>query len=82
MKKFAVYVAGVYYGQTFAETLDEASEQVKRHPNLKGHWPVTVTQIEIDRTDKLIRELYEADFDSYEEFKAAVLQLIEDDGNV
>lgn len=79
MKKFAVYVAGVYYGETFAESLDKASEQVERHPKLKGQWPVTVTEVEIDRMDKLIRELYEADFDSYEEFKAAVLQLMEED---
>lgn len=78
MKKFAVYVAGVYYGKTFAESLDEASEQVKRHPNLKGQWPVTVTEVEIDRMDDLIRELYETNFDTYEEFEAAVLQLMED----
>lgn len=79
MKKFAVYVAGVYYGKTFAESLDEASEQVRRHPNLKGQWPVTITEVEIDRMDKLIRELYETNFDTYEEFEAAVLQLMEDD---
>ena len=80
MKKFAVYVAGVYYGKTFAESLDEASEQVRRHPNLKGQWPVTITEVENDRMDALIRELYETNFDTYEEFEAAVLQLMEDEG--
>lgn len=46
MKKFAVYVGKQYYGQTFAETFEEACKQVEHHPNLQGKCPVTVTEIE------------------------------------
>ena len=81
MKKFNVYVAGEYYGKTFAETLEEASEQIKRHPNLQNSWPVTITEIEEPNLEDRIRELYEMNFDTFEDFNAAVMELMEAEEN-
>ena len=77
MRRFNVYVAGEYYGKTFAETLKEASEQIQRHPNLQNSWPVTVTEVEEPTMEDRIRELYEKNFDTFEGFKDAVMELIE-----
>ena len=77
MKKFNVYVAGEYYGKTFAETLEEARKQIQRHPNLQNSWPVTITEIEETTMEDRIRTLYERNYDTFEGFKDAVMELIE-----
>ena len=79
MKKYNVYVAGEYYGKTFAETLEEAGEQIQRHPNLQNSWPVTITEIEEPTMEDRIRELYEMNFDTFEDFESAVMKLLEED---
>ena len=81
MKKFNVYVAGEYYGKTFAETLEEASKQIQRHPKLQGNWPVTVTEAEETTMEDRIRELYEMNFDTFEDFESAVMKLLEEEDN-
>ena len=77
VRKFKVYVAGEYYGKTFAETMEEASEQIKRHPNLQNSWPVTITEVEEPNLEERIYRLYESNFDTFEGFKDAVMELIE-----
>ena len=81
MKKFNVYVAGEYYGKTFAENLEEACEKVQHHPKLQGNWPVTVTEAEEPTMEDRIRELYEMNFDTFEDFNAAVMELMEAEEN-
>ena len=81
MKKFNVYVAGEYYGKTFAENLEEACEKVQHHPKLQGNWPVTVTEAEETTMEDRIRELYEMNFDTFEDFNAAVMELMEAEEN-
>ena len=78
MKKFNVYVAGEYYGKTFAETLEEAGEQIQRHPNLQNSWPVTITEMEEPTMEDRIRELYEMNFDTFEGFQDAVMEIMEE----
>ena len=77
MKKFNVYVAGEYYGKTFAETLEEAWEQIQRHPNLQNSWPVTITEIEEPNLGERLRVLYEMNFDTFEGFEDAAMELME-----
>ena len=77
MNKFNVYVAGEYYGKTFAETMEEAIEQIQRHPNLQGNWPVTVKEVEEPNLEDRIRALYERNYDTFECFKDAVMELME-----
>ena len=81
MKKFNVYVAGEYYGKTFAETLEEAWEQIQRHPNLQNSWPVTITEIEEPTIEDRIHTLYERNYDTFEGFKDAVMELMEAEEN-
>ena len=81
MKKFNVYVAGEYYGKTFAETLEEAREQIQRHPNLQNSWPVAITEIEEPTIEDRIHELYEKNFDTFEGFKDVVMELMEAEEN-
>ena len=81
MKKFNVYVAGEYYGKTFAETLEEAREQIQQHPNLQNSWPVTITEIEEPTMGERIRELYEMNFDMFGDFESAVMKLMEAEEN-
>ena len=57
--------------------MKEASEQIQRHPNLQNSWPVTVTEVEEPTMEDRIRELYEKNFDTFEGFKDAVMELIE-----
>ena len=78
MKKFNVYVAGEYYGKTFAETLEEAGEQIQRHPNLQNSWPVTITEMEEPTMEDRIRELYGMNFDTFEGFQDAVMEIMEE----
>ena len=77
MKRFDIYIGKEYYGKTFAKTLEEACEQVQRHPKLQGNWPVTVTEAEETTMEYRIRELYEMNFDTFEDFNAAVMELME-----
>ena len=81
MKKFNVYVAGEYCGKTFAETLEEACEKVQHHPKLQGNWPVTVTEVEEPTMEYRIRDLYEMNFDTFEDFESAVMKLLEEENN-
>ena len=77
VKRFDIYVGKNYYGKAFAENLEEACEKVQHHPKLQGNWPVTVTEAEETTMEDRIRELYEMNFDTFEDFNAAVMELIE-----
>ena len=81
MKRFDIYIGKEYYGKTFAKTLEEACEQVQRHPKLQGNWPVTVTEAEEPTMEYRIRDLYEMNFDTFEDFNAAVMELMEAEEN-
>ena len=77
VKRFDIYVGKNYYGKAFAENLEEACEKVQHHPKLQGNWPVTVTEAEETTMEYRIRELYEMNFDTFEDFNAAVMELME-----
>ena len=81
MKRFDIYVGKNYYGKAFAENLEEACEKVQHHPKLQGNWPVTVTEAEETTMEYRIRDLYEMNFDTFEDFKSAVMKLIEEENN-
>ena len=76
VKRFDIYVGKNYYGKAFAENLEEACEKVQHHPKLQGNWPVTVTEAEETTMEDRIRELYEMNFDTFEDFNAAVMELM------
>ena len=77
VKRFDIYVGKNYYGKAFAENLEEACEKVQHHPKLQGNWPVTVTEAEETTMEYRIRDLYEMNFDTFEDFNAAVMELME-----
>ena len=81
VKRFDIYVGKNYYGKAFAENLEEACEKVQHHPKLQGNWPVTVTEAEETTMEDRIRELYEMNFDTFEDFNAAVMELMEAEEN-
>ena len=79
MKRFDIYVGKNYYGKTFAENLEEAGDKVQHHPKLQGNWPVTVTEAEESTMEDRIRELYEMNFDTFEGFQDAVMEIMEEE---
>ena len=81
MKIFDIYVGKNYYGKTFAENLEEACEKVQHHHKLQGNWPVTVTEAEEPTMEYRIRDLYEMNFDTFEDFESAVMKLLEEEDN-
>ena len=81
MKRFDIYIGKEYYGKTFAKTLEEACEQVQRHPKLQGNWPVTVTEYKEPNIKDRILDLYEMNYDTFEEFEQSVMQLLEEEEN-
>ena len=81
VKRFDIYVGKNYYGKAFAENLEEACEKVQHHPKLQGNWPVTVTEAEETTMEDRIRELYEMNFDTFEDFNAAVMEIMEAEEN-
>ena len=81
VKRFDIYVGKNYYGKAFAENLEEACEKVQNHPKLQGNWPVTVTEAEETTMEYRIRDLYEMNFDTFEDFNAAVMELMEAEEN-
>ena len=76
MKRFDIYVGKNYYGKAFAENLEEVCEKVQHHPKLQGNCPVTVTEAEETTMEYRIRELYEMNFDTFEDFSDAVMELM------
>ena len=64
-----------------AESEEEAIEQIQRHPNLQNNWSVTVKEVEEPTMEDRIRELYEMNFDTFEDFNAAVMELMEAEEN-
>ena len=81
MKRFDIYVGKNYFDKAFAENLEEACEKVQQHPKLQGNWPVTVTEAEETTMEYRIRDLYEMNFDTFEDFESAVMKLLEEEDN-
>ena len=81
VKRFDIYVGKNYYGKAFAENLEEACEKVQHHPKLQGNWPVTVTEAEETTMEYRIRDLYEMNFDTFEDLESAVMKLLVEEDN-